>query len=66
MKRYEERFCHVQEMGEGTKLAKAVLVQLLREKRIAESAAFCMDCAARLLGNRAGRWAEGRSRKVHP
>lgn len=64
MKRYEERFCHVTEMGEGAKLAKVVLGQLLREKRIAASVVFCMDCAARLLGNRAGRWAEGRVKKA--
>ena len=55
MKRYEERFCHVQEMGEGTKLAKAVLVQLLREGHPLEAICFCFDCVARLLGNRLGR-----------
>ena len=58
MKRYEERFCHVQEMGEGTKLAKTVLLQLLKEGRLLSGAAFCMDCTARLLGNRLGRWAQ--------
>ena len=63
MKRYEERFCHVQEMGEGTKLAKAVLFALLREGRLVSGAAFCLDCAARLLGNRLGRWAQAREEK---
>ena len=63
MKRYEERFCHVQEMGEGTKLAKAVLMQLAKEKRFVSAIAFCFDCAARLLGNRAGRWTEGRAQR---
>jgi len=55
MKRYEDRFCHAQEMGEGTKLAKAVLVQLLKEGHPIEAICFCFDCAARLLGNRLGR-----------
>lgn len=63
MKRYEERFCHVQEMGEGTKLAKTVLLQLLKEGRLLSGAAFCMDCTARLLGNRLGRWAQAREEK---
>ena len=63
MKRYEERFCHVQEMGEGTKLAKAVLFALLREGRLVSGAVFCLDCAARLLGNRLGRWAQAREEK---
>jgi len=58
MKRYEERFSHVSEMGEGTKLAKAVLIALLKEGRLIEALCFCMDCAARLLGNRLGRLAE--------
>lgn len=55
MQRYEERFCHVQEMGEGTKLAKAVLMQLIKEGHPLEAICFCLDCAARLLGNRLGR-----------
>ena len=60
MKRYEERFCHVKEMTEGIKLVKAVLKQLISEKRILGSIAFCLDCAARLLGNRVGKWREKR------
>ena len=55
MKRYEARFAHVSEMGEGTKLAKSVLIELLRGMRLIEAFCFCMDCAARLLGNRLGR-----------
>lgn len=43
------------EVGEGTRLVKQVSKQLLREGRVSELAAFGMDCAARLLGNRAGR-----------
>lgn len=41
--------------GEGVRLVKAVSAQLLREGRFGELAAFGLDCAARLLGNRAGR-----------
>lgn len=63
MKRYEARFAHVSEMGEGTKLAKAVLVQLMREMRPIEALCFCADCAARLLGNRLGRMAEKKSHR---
>lgn len=58
MKRYEERFAHVSEMGEGTKLAKAVLASLLRGMHLIEAVCFCADCAARLSGNRLGRLAE--------
>jgi len=62
MKRYEERFVHVSELGEGTKLAKAVLMQLLRDLRVIEAFCFCVDCAARLLGNRLGRLAEAKKK----
>ncbi len=50
----------VSETGEGASLAKAVLSQLLAERRPGEALAFCVDCAARLLGNRAGRWEASR------
>jgi len=63
MKRYEARFSHVSEMGEGTKLAKSVLLALLKEGRPLEALRFCMDCAARLLGNRLGRMQESRMEK---
>lgn len=43
------------EVGEGSRLAWEVSAQLLREGNIPELAAFGVDCAARLLGNRAGR-----------
>jgi len=43
------------EIGEGGRLVKAVSAQLFREGRLGELAAFGFDCAARLLGNRAGR-----------
>lgn len=63
MKRYEARFSHVSEMGEGTKLAKAVLLALLKEGRPLEALRFSMDCAARLFGNRLGRMQESRVAK---
>lgn len=64
MKRYEARFAHVNEMGEGTKLAKAVLMQLLKEIHLIEAMCFCADCAARLFGNRLGRMAEAKQNKT--
>ena len=63
MKRYEERFAYIEEMSVGGKLAKAVMLQLLREKRPLEMFAFLMDGAARLLGNRLGRMAEAKKDK---
>lgn len=43
------------EVGEGGKLVKSVASALVSERRFGELAAFCVDCAARLAGNRAGR-----------
>lgn len=60
MKRYEARFEHVGEVETGVKLVKVVLRDLLRSGHIFECFCFCMNCAARLLGNRAGRYMEGR------
>ena len=62
MKRYEERFCHVQEMGTGMTLAKDVLCRLIRQGQIIEAMRFALDCAARLMGNRLGRRDEARMR----
>lgn len=58
MKRYERRFHCGSEMGEGITLVKSVLAQLVRDGQIAECAGFCLNCSARLLGNRLGRFAE--------
>jgi rhamnosyltransferase len=58
MQRYQERLCNVKETGEGIRLVKYVLKKLLKKGRIWESLCFCMNCAARLLGNRAGRHEE--------
>ena len=43
------------EVGEGSKLVKSVSKSLISERNIPELFAFGFDCAARLLGNRAGR-----------
>jgi len=63
MKRYEARFHYISEMGAGTKLAKNVLMELMRNGQIVECVCFAMNCAARLLGNRLGRRAEEKSHK---
>lgn len=43
------------EVGEGSRLVLAVSAQLLKELRFGEFVAFCIDCVARLFGNRIGR-----------
>jgi rhamnosyltransferase len=48
-------FMGASEFGEGGRLVKFVSAALLREGRVRELAAFGVDCAARLLGNRIGR-----------
>lgn len=60
LQRYKDRFRNVQETGEGKKLAKHVLTALVKEGRILDCLRFSADCSARLLGNRAGRFAEAR------
>lgn len=60
MKRYERRFQCGSEMSEGITLVKSVLAQLMENGQLAECAGFCLNCSARLLGNRLGRWAESR------
>lgn len=45
----------VSETGEGARLVKSVAAQLLLEGRIGQLVLFCIDCSARLLGNRHGR-----------
>jgi len=46
---------YANEVGEGSRLVLAVSAQLLRELRFGEFVAFCIDCVARLFGNRIGR-----------
>lgn len=58
MKRYEDRFEHMNEMGTGVNMAKAVLMELVRNGHFVECFSFAVNCAARLLGNRMGRFDE--------
>lgn len=60
MKRYEARFDYISEMGAGTRLVKAVLLELVRDGHYAECFWFALNCAARLLGNRMGRRKESK------
>lgn len=53
----------VSEIGEGRRLFKFVLKELIREKRFAEMSAFFLDCVARILGNRAGRRSVGKNER---
>ena len=58
MQHYSARFDHAKEIGAGTALVKSVMLKLLQEKQFTEIFCFALNCAARLLGNRAGRLAE--------
>lgn len=51
------------EVREGSKLVKSVSKSLISEGNIPELFAFGFDCAARLLGNRAGRKSAGRNKQ---
>ncbi len=55
LEEHADDLMHASEIGEGGRLARAVLSQLLREGRVGECCAFGVDCAARFLGNRKGR-----------
>lgn len=50
-----ERLGNPRETGEGLRMVRQVLLQLLRGGHPLECPAFAADCAARLLGSRAGR-----------
>ena len=53
---YSDELMGASEIGEGGKLVKTVAQQLLQEKQYGEFFAFAIDCLARFLGNRAGRY----------
>ena len=55
LEKHSAELHHAKETGEGVRLVKHVLKQLLRKGHILECFAFCLNCGARLLGNRAGR-----------
>lgn len=50
------------EVSEGGRLVKEVAKQLIAARSFIELGAFGIDCCARLLGNRAGRWAVRKER----
>lgn len=52
---YGERLGNPRETGEGLRMVRQVLSQLLRSGHPLECPAFAADCAARLLGNQAGK-----------
>lgn len=52
---YTNDLMNANEVGEGSRLVLAVSTQLLKELRLGEFVAFCIDCVARLFGNRIGR-----------
>ena len=55
MQRYSQRLHGATETGEGLRLMVFVLAQLARKGQFMECIRFVMNCAARLLGSRAGR-----------
>ena len=58
--RYADRFTGSGTLGEGLRMVKEVSIDLLKRGKIAEWFAFGLNCAARMLGNRAGRRQEMR------
>ena len=55
LREYGERLGNPRETGEGLRMVRQVLLQLLRSGHPLECLAFAADCAARLLGSRMGR-----------
>ncbi len=53
--RYADRFSRAGEAGEGLRLVRRVSAELIARGKPWQLAPFWMDCAARLLGNRAGK-----------
>ena len=64
LKRYEARFEHVRETGDGVALAKSVLLSLARRGHFIECFCFALNCSARLLGNRIGKRDEDRAQQA--
>ena len=55
LREHGERLGNPRETGEGLRMVRQVLLQLLRNGHLLECPTFAADCAARLLGSRAGR-----------
>ena len=64
LKRYEVRFEHVRETGDGVALAKSVLLSLARRGHFIKCFCFALNCSARLLGNRIGKRDEARAQQA--
>lgn len=63
LERNAELLSCASEVGEGGRLARDVATTLVKEGNISELLAFAVDCAARLVGNRAGRKNARRARR---
>lgn len=55
LQEYGERLGNPRETGEGLRMVRQVLSQLLRSGHLLECLAFTADCSARLMGSRMGR-----------
>ncbi len=55
LERCKDDLLGASEIGEGSRLVKTVMSQLVEERDFRECGAFCLDCAARIVGNRLGR-----------
>lgn len=64
MQRYGSRMLGIKENAEGLQLVKQVVRSLLRRGKVWECCCFAANCAARILGNRAGRRME-RKAEIH-
>lgn len=65
LQEYGERLGNPRETGEGLRMVRQVLSQLLRSGHPLECPAFAADCVARLLGSHMGRRAEmGSQRRI--
>ena len=62
---HAEELAYESEVREGSRLVSMVLRELVRERRYIELTAFVADCAARFLGNRAGRLGARREKKSY-
>ena len=54
MKMYKDKFINVSAQSEGIKMVKTVLKELLRKRKIFQAIYYCIECGAKLLGNKLG------------
>ena len=60
LQQHKDELGLTRELGEGMRMMRGIVVQLMQEGHPLEATAFLADCAARFLGNRAGRRAQER------